>query len=50
MMKQILHAAAFTLLVVSLTACSTPEEKAADYVESADELLEEGNLKKAAIE
>lgn len=33
-----------------LFACSTPEEKAADYIESGYELMEEGNQVKASLQ
>jgi tetratricopeptide (TPR) repeat protein len=50
MKKQIFHVAAMLLLLTALVACSSPEEKAAGYIENADELLQEGDLKKAELE
>ncbi len=38
------------LLSAALVACSSAEEKAAEYIENAEALLEEGALKKAEIE
>jgi tetratricopeptide (TPR) repeat protein len=38
------------VLLVTLGACSSPEEKATAYIENADELFQEGELKKAEIE
>ncbi|MCP4874006.1 MAG: tetratricopeptide repeat protein [Gammaproteobacteria bacterium] len=35
---------------MSLLACASPEEKAASYIENADELVAEGKLDKAEIE
>ena len=41
----------FTVLMLSqLAACSSPEEKAAGYIESANELFAEGDMDKAEIE
>ena len=40
----------FLLSIAFLTACSSPEEKAARFVEQADKLLEDGKIEKAAIE
>ena len=50
MIKQLLHAVGIFVLMVSLVACSSPEEKAAGYIENADGLLQQGNLKKAEVE
>ena len=38
------------LISMTLVACSSPEEKAAEYMDSASALLEEGKLGKAEIE
>ena len=38
------------LAISQLAACASPEEKAAEYVESAQELFEQGDLTKAEIE
>lgn len=38
------------LLVLGATACSSPEERAAAYVQRAQELLEQGDLEKAKVE
>lgn len=42
----------FLVLLLSgqLAACSSPEEKAAEYVENANALLQEGDLNKAELE
>ena len=50
MKKQIFHVAGMLLLLTALVACSSPEEKAAGYIENAGELFQEGNLKKAELE
>jgi tetratricopeptide (TPR) repeat protein len=49
-MKRLTSVLFLTLTIGVLTACSSPEEKAADYIENAQDLLEEGKLKKAEIE
>ena len=50
MKKQIFHVAGMLLLLTALAACSSPEEKAAGYIENAGDLAQEGNLKKAELE
>jgi cellulose synthase operon protein C len=50
MIKTMLHVLSVCVLAVALVACSSPEEKAAAYVESGDLLLQEGNLDKATLE
>ena len=49
-MKNPIRLAAVLVLIAVLPACSSPEEKAADYIDSATELLEQGQLQKAEIE
>ena len=49
-MKRLTYVLFLTLSLGVLTACSTPEEKAADYIENAQELFEAGELQKAEIE
>ena len=50
MMKFVLHGIVLALLTVALMACTSPEEKAADYIANADKLFAEGNLSKAQVE
>jgi tetratricopeptide (TPR) repeat protein len=50
MMKQLLRVAGMLALLASLAACSSPEEKAAGYIASGNELYQEGDFKKAEIE
>jgi len=50
MPKYLTHLIAVILFSTALQACSSPEEKAADYVANADALLTEGNFTKAEIE
>ena len=50
MMKQIPHVAGMLVLLLALAACSSPEEKAADYIANGNDLFQEGKLKKAELE
>ena len=50
MIKSILHAIGIIVLTAMMAACSSPEEKAAGYIENADQLFQEGDLIKAEIE
>lgn len=50
MLKSILRQAGICLIVAVLMACSSPEEKAASYIENGGVLFAEGNLEKAEIE
>lgn len=50
MIRKISYVLGVILLVATIQACSSPEEKAADYIRNADALFEEGKLQKAAIE
>jgi tetratricopeptide (TPR) repeat protein len=50
MTKQILHAVGIIALMLALTACSSPEEKAAGYIISGDDLFQEGDLNKAEVQ
>ncbi len=45
-----LSVVALILVSISLQACSTPEEKSAEYIDNANILFQEGDLKKALIE
>lgn len=49
-MKNLAYVLLITASIGLLTACSSPEEKAADYIENAQELFESGKLQKAEIE
>ena len=49
-MKNLAYILILALPLFVISACSTPEEKAADYIENAGELLAEGKLRKAEIE
>jgi len=46
----LLRALLAALLVALAAGCASPEEKAAGYVQSAQELLDKGDLKKAGID
>jgi len=50
MYRNIIKPVLILLLIGGLAACSSPEEKAADYIQNATALFEEGNLKKAELE
>ncbi len=50
MKKHILHASGILVLMAALMACSSPEEKAADYIINGDNLFQDGELTKAEIE
>jgi tetratricopeptide (TPR) repeat protein len=50
MMKQVPLLAGMFVVLIALGGCSSPEEKAAGYIENAGELFQEGKLKKAEIE
>jgi tetratricopeptide (TPR) repeat protein len=43
-------AMALVLLAISLSGCSKPEEKAAQYIKRGNELFDEGKLEKARVE
>ena len=49
-MKRLAYVLFFTISLGMLSACSSPEEKAAAYIESAQDLFKSGNLQKAEIE
>jgi tetratricopeptide (TPR) repeat protein len=48
--KNVVYLTSLIILTVILAACSSPEEKAADFVSKAGTLFEEGELAKAEIE
>ena len=50
MRKKIGNLAAVSLLCASILACTSPDEKAADYIVSADSYFQENELVKAEIE
>ena len=50
MMKQMALVSGMLVLLVTLVGCSSPEEKAVGYIANANELFQEGELKKAEIE
>jgi tetratricopeptide (TPR) repeat protein len=50
MFKSLRFTLGIVLFSVSLLACTSPEEKAADYIENAGTLFAEGKLAKAEIE
>jgi tetratricopeptide (TPR) repeat protein len=50
MHKKLRHTLEVVLLALFLAACSSPEEKAADYIQNAAQLFEEGQLHKAELE
>jgi tetratricopeptide (TPR) repeat protein len=50
MFKKLIRYIGILFLAGILIACSSPEEKAADYIQNADALLKEGKLGKAGIE
>jgi len=50
MIKQLRYTMRVVLLSALLAACTSPEEKAADYIENAVSLFEQGKLKKAELE
>ena len=50
MMKHALRAVGMLLLMTFLVACSSPEEKAAGYIQNANSLFQDNNLKKAELE
>ena len=49
-MKNLAYVLLITASIGLLTACSSPEEKAADYIENAQDLFKSGKLQKAEIE
>ena len=49
-MKRLAYVLFFTVSLGMLVSCSSPEEKAADYIESAKLLFEQDKLEKAALE
>ena len=49
-LKHLRYLIGVALISATLVACSSPEEKAAEYIESAGILFEEGKLGKAEIE
>jgi tetratricopeptide (TPR) repeat protein len=48
--KKLLAVSIMALMIVGLTACGGPEDRAARYFEKGQELFEEGNYKKARLE
>ncbi len=50
MLMKLRYSLAIVLLSATLLACSSPEEKAASYIENAGVLFEEGKLIKAELE
>ncbi len=50
MIKKLPYTLVIILITVTLTACASPEEKAASYIANANTLVAEGNLEKAEIE
>ena len=50
MLMQLRYALAIVILSATLFACSSPEEKAASYIENAGALFGEGKLVKAELE
>ena len=50
MYRKMMKPVIIILLIGGLAACSSPEEKAADYIQNATALLQEGNLDKAELE
>ena len=50
MITKLTHLIAIVFISGVLIACSSPEEKAAEYIENADVLFEEGKLQKAELE
>ena len=50
MFMKLRYALAIVMLSATLIACSSPEEKAASYIENAGVLFEEGKLGKAELE
>jgi len=49
-MKNLIRIILIIASVGTFTACTSPEEKAAAYIENGNTLLEQGNLDKAALE
>ena len=49
-MKKLAYLIVLVVLLGVLSACSTPEEKAADYIENAQDFYKSGALQKAEIE
>ena len=49
-MKRLAYVLFFTVSLGMLVSCSSPEEKAAEYIESAKLLFEQDKLEKAALE
>ena len=49
-MKNLIRATISTVLLGLIIGCSSPEEKAAEYLENGNTLLEQNNLEKAALE
>lgn len=50
MFKNLSYTFGIVLVTVTLAACASPEEKAANYIENANTMYAEGNLDKAEIE
>jgi tetratricopeptide (TPR) repeat protein len=50
MLKKLSRFLGILFLAGTLVACSSPEEKAADYIQNANALVEEGKLEKAELE
>lgn len=48
--KRVVCNAILAIVFAALAACSSPEEKAAEYIESGDEYFEQGDHVKAALE
>jgi len=48
--KKFAYALFLTVCLGILVACSSPEEKAAAYIENAQDLYQSGKLQKAQIE